>query len=384
MARISDRLKVTLAAALLTAAGAVLPGAAQDRSSGLRIIWEEGNGRKITEAGNYARIVRTADGRLAAAFEDLRGNVAVSFSGDGEKWSGNTVVFPRFEENGVAVNAANAEICCLSDGTLVCGANYRPTAQGKVPYSIAVGVSRDGGQTWSEPRVIYSAGKVFGDGCWEPSFLELPDGTLQVYYANEGPYTSSEEQEISVLESRDGGLSWTSRPIRVSFRKGFRDGMPVAQIFGDEIVVAIEDNGGGSFQPYTVRTSLKDGWKKAVTGKSPKRDYALDDEIREGVYMGAPYIVRLPSGEAILSYQTDEDSGGGWARSVMEVAVGDGTARHFRNRSRPFDVPEGRSGLWNSLTVLDENTVLAVCSADLDGRGTAVWVKKGHLVRGAE
>lgn len=346
----------------------------------VRIVWDGGTERKIKESGTYARIIRCSDGRFWMAFEDLHGNVAVSYSYNCHAWSEDRVVFPRKFESGTLVNAANAEIIALDNGILVCGANYRPVSQGLASYSIAVSRSLDNGFTWEPPRVLYEAGTFFKDGCWEPSFLRLPDGTLQLYFANESPYRESDEQEISLLESKDNGGTWTAIPRTVSFRKNHRDGMPVAEIFGNDIVLVIEDNYDGDFKPYTVRTSLSDNWNIPVCGNSPERNKALVDDVPDSAYMGAPYLLKLPSGEAVVSYQTNEKRGRDRELSSMEVAIGDSCARNFTKRSRPFDIPENRSGKWNSLMLLNDSTILAVCSSDRDGN-SAIWVKEGRILR---
>ncbi len=347
---------------------------------GVRIAWDEGTERKIKESGTYARIIRCADGRFWMAFEDLQGNVVVSYSDDCHAWSEDRIVFPRKFESGTLVNAANAEIIALDNGILVCGANYRPVSQGVVPYSITVSRSFDNGLTWEPPHVLYEAGTFFKDGCWEPSFLWLPDGTLQLYFANESPYRESDEQEISLLESKDNGDTWSAKPRTVSFRKNHRDGMPVAGIFGNDIVLVIEDNHGGDFKPYMVRTSLSDNWNIPVYGNSPERNKALVDDVPDSIYMGAPYLLKLPSGEAVISYQTNEKRGHDRELSCMEVAIGDSCARNFTKRSRPFEVPEHRSGKWNSIMLLNDSTILAISSSDRDGH-PAIWIKEGHILR---
>ena len=57
-------------------------------------------------------------------------------------------------------------------------------------------------------------------------FFQLPNGEVQVYFANEGPYTHSNEQEISMMTSVDNGKTWGGYKT-VCFRAGSRDGMPV-------------------------------------------------------------------------------------------------------------------------------------------------------------
>ena len=345
-----------------------------------RIAWDYSSQTDISPKGGYARVISLPDGTYMAAY-DSSGAVHICRSMDeGCTWTDSRTVIDGYWKDGVKVNAANAEIIRLSDGTLLCGANFRPSRDEVESWSIAVARSQDGGRTWTEPQVIYRAGQRFCDGCWEPYFLEMPDSKVHVYFANEAPYGDSSEQEISCMESSDGGCTWGAFRT-VSFRKGHRDGMPSARVFGDEIVVAIEDNAHGEFVPYTVRCTLKDAWKRAVGGDSEDRDYALADSLHmDRIYAGAPYLLRLPSGEAAMSYQ--RSYAGQWNKALMEVAVGDRHARNFCNPTRPFKVPDTYTCLWNSITVLDDHTIAAVGSLSYP-KYRPVF-KKGYLMYGLE
>ena len=349
---------------------------------GLRVAWDRSSESRIAPHGNYARVIRLEDDTFLAAFEH-GGGISLATSADLKAWSSPRPVISGFQGSSGGhdyhVHTANPELCLTRDGTLLLGVNYRPSGHAFYPFSIVLLRSEDGGFSWSSPDVLYCAGLDFSDGCWEPSFLQLPDGTIHLYFANEGPYTDSQEQEISVMTSCDDGRSW-SPAITASFRSGHRDGMPVATVVGDDIVLAIEDNVDGKFKPYTVRASLEEGWTEPVGGCSPLRLRALSAPVERHVYMGAPYIVTLPGGETLLSYQTTEGRSNEWEFSCMEVAVSDSAAEAFSKRTRPFDVPFGRSGKWNSLCVVDANTVAAVSSTDKDGVN-APHIVQGHLIR---
>ena len=324
------------------------------------------------------------DNSFLATFEHA-GSACISSSADLLNWSSPRPIISSHHgwSGGLDwhVHVANPELCLTKDGTLLLAVNYRPSGPVNYPFSIVLCRSEDGGVTWSSPDVLYCAGLDFNNGCWEPSFLQLPDGRIHLYFANEGPYTHSEEQEISVMTSDDDGRTW-SEPQTVSFRRNHRDGMPVAALLGNEIILAIEDNADGKFKPYTVRTAVSDAWTETIDGKSAFRKRALADHVEMSVYMGAPYIAVLHSGETLLSYQTTEGRHGDWDLSCMEVAVSDSAAVDFTKRTRPFDVPDGRSGKWNSLCVIDDNTIAAVTSTDKDGV-VAPYVIKGHLLRPA-
>ena len=357
---------------------------------GPRIAWDYGSVRRLAHRGGYPRVLPLHDGTLAAVFEDHSdGTYSLRRSADGgDTWTAPEKVFHPFEvenEGGKArIHIANSELLQLSTGELLAACNYRPSVPEITPFAIAVCRSTDNGHTWSRPQVIYEAGPRFTDGCWESCFLELPDGDVQVYFANEGPYTRSSEQQISVLMSHDKGLTWGDFRT-VCFRKDSRDGMPVARVVGSEIVCAIEDCGFTAFKPYTVRTTLEDNWASPVLFDSPRREKALAEAVNDSVYMGAPYLAVLPTGETLLSYQADTlprlRPGDRVPYSVMEVAVGDREARHFTLRTRPFPIRDDQHAGWPSVSVLDANTVAALASVDTAGVYDAPRFMKGHVLR---
>ena len=349
------------------------------------VRWDRSTETKIALEGVYARVIRLDDATHLAVYEDFTGRAVVSHCSDpdGLEWGDVSTMFDMLgwvgESGGVGMKAANPEVRQLSDGTIIGVCNYRPNEQGLGPYCIAVTRSLDRGHSWEAPKIIYEAGLYARDGCWEPSILELPDGTVQIYFANEAPYPYTAEQEISMIQSTDRGLTWSDSPVTVCFREGGRDGMPVPAIIGDEIVLVIEDNVRGQLQPYTVRTKVTDGWAFPVSGDSPRREFCLSGNVPGHIYMGAPYLIVLPDGHTLLSCQTTGGRDNNWERSCMEVAVGDGSARNFVSQSRPFDVPVYREGKWNSISVWDDHTVIAVSSTNKDGMAVAPWIVKGYI-----
>ncbi|HWK58592.1 MAG TPA: sialidase family protein [Parapedobacter sp.] len=360
--------------------------------SGIRIEWDQNtlqrlapqDERQLRYAG-YPRVKRLSDGTVIAVYE-AQGNTELIWSGDsGKTWSEPTITFHGHTHsdthgNEVRINMANPEFIELGNGDWLVACNHRPTKPEVAPFAIAVARSNDRGKTWHKPQVIYEAEPRFRDGCWEPAFLQLPDGTLQVYFANEKPYTSTDEQEISMLASMDNGYTWSSIARTVSFRPGRRDGMPVPLVIGDEILVAIEDNKVGQFKPYIVRTSIADNWKEPVGAESPMREYALRDPLPEDVYAGAPYLARLATGEVLLAYQTTRGRSTDWEKSTMEVAIGDKEGRNFQKISRPFPVPPDREAKWNAIALWDENTVVATSATNFDGGTINAWMILGRVV----
>lgn len=335
------------------------------------IRWKPETRVLIAEGGGYARIARLSDGDLLCAYS-RRGEIFVKRSGDdGGSWEDERSV-GSWSEGAVT----NAELLVRDGGEVWCFFNRRPDRDSDARYAVGYFRSTDGGRTWGDPEVLYEAGRTFENGCWEPVGLELPDGGLHVYFANEGPYRDSNEQEISLMRSRDGGATWRG-PEAVSFRAGSRDGMPVPALLPEVegIALAIEDNGlRGGFKPVIVASTWKDGgWPGGpVGGDSPRRWAALAEPLDPEAYAGAPYLCRVRAGVTVLSFQLAEN--GEMRDSRMAVSVGDGRARDFGEPDFPF--PEGAGQLWNSLFVKDEETVTAVTGARLDGR-RGIWAVDG-------
>jgi len=368
-----------------------VPGVKGEPLDGIRIAWDYSSMQRLAPQGDrslswvgYPRVRRLEDGTLMAVYETGGDGEMVYSTNNGASWNGPFITFRKHSVTNAGgtteVNIANSELIQLQNGDLVMACNYRPTTPEITPFAIVVRRSSDGGKNWTDDQVIYEGGPRFTDGCWEPAFLQLPDGGLQVYFANETPFQTSNEQNISMISSPDHGVTWSKDVKTVCFRAGRRDGMPVPLLIGDEILVAIEDNKIGEFKPYIVRSKIADNWKAPVLADSPDRQYALEKPLQDGIYAGAPYLMRVPSGEVLLSYQTTGGRTSDWERSTMEVAIGDPAGRHFEKLSRPFDVPMDREAKWNSLSLWDENTVVAASTTSFRSPNCEVWIIKGHVI----
>lgn len=359
---------------------------------GIRIAWDFSTMQKLAPQGErivawagYPRVRKLKDGTLMAVY-DVDGNGEMVESKDkGKSWSSPSITFKKHlytNKNGEStiVNIANSELCQLQNGNLIMACNYRPAKDEIAPFAIVIRRSSDNGQTWTDDQVIFEAGTRFIDGCWEPSILQLPNGELQVYFANEASFTSSNEQNISLLSSADNGSTWSRDVKTVAYRASRRDGMPVALLVDDEILVSVEDNNIGQFKPYIIRTTISDNWSTPVLAGSPNREYALKDHLPDFVYAGAPYIMRVPTGQVILSYQTTSGRSYNWELSTMEVAIGDNKGRNFEKLTRPINVPLDREAKWNSISLWDDNTIVAASTTSFRNTNCEVWIILGHII----
>lgn len=340
-----------------------------------QVTWDAQTLRLVARDGAYGRMAAVSGRGLIFVCERERGVVWRQSRDAGATWS---------EARPVAAwdagKLANPELLELADGALLCFHNRRPDAGSKQPYAIAVSRLAKGGEAWSAPELLFEAGSEKENGCWEPAAVQLPSGEIELFFANEAPYRTSDEQEISLMRSTDGGRTW-SPPERVGFRAGHRDGMPVPLLLanGAGVAVAIEDNGlgGGTLKPAILFTTLNDVWRSgAVTGDSSRRCPALAEPLPAPTYAGAPYLRQMPGGETVLAFQRSDD--GEMRHSRIAVGVGDARARGFGGLSYPFPETPGHAQLWASLCVKSDRTITAQGTLTVNGvRG--VWSIDGRL-----
>ena len=340
--------------------------------TGSRIFWDTATKKQIFSSGGYPRMIELQDGRLMAVCENKGIDIAFS-SNKGNTWTAPT----KIVMNGNIPECA-PDLIQLSDGTILVAYNPRPSA----PYSadrlfgIHLKRSTDNGKTWSDDVTVFDGNYDFRDGCWEPAFLEMPDGEVHLYFADETPYTNNDDQRIAICRSNDKGVTWTA-PKTVAYHSGSRDGMPSAVILDNDSIALCFENPGwpgvGDFIPTIAVCAVKDNWKRFVPYPSTNRWQAINrDYVAAQVKGGAPYIRKLPWGETVLSHQTHYNG-----KYEMMVYVGDEKAQSFKAMSNPFKTSANEDYMWNSVSVIDTGVVVAV--GNLVGGG--VYMEKGYAVR---
>ena len=349
-----------------------------------KIVWDQQSLQKISIGDarycGYARMKVLKDGSWLCVYEADGNIVAIKSKDEGVTWFPPVMVAKKMKE----INMAVPELLEVKDGSILLMYNPRPSLTGKqYHFAIKTKTSYDGGLTWKNEKVLYEAWNEFKNGCWEPAALQLPDGEIQLFFANEGIYTESEEQNISMLRSLDNGVTWTKAPQIISFRSGSRDGMPVPLLLPDKktVVIAIEDNGIKNFKPSILRGITEEKWDHVIDASSDRRNYALKEPIADSIYAGAPYLCQLKNGDVLLSYQGTEERRNEMEYAEMKVVVGNDEARNFDGTSVPFKIPENKFALWNSLTVTPDDTIVALTSTNAYSSGqTEVWMIKGRML----
>ncbi len=358
---------------------------------GIRIAWDHRTLMKVAPSFGrppgyygYARMEQLHDGRIACVYETSGGDIELTTSSNyGVSWSWPKVIFSDTN----VINMAVPDIIELSDNSILIACNTRPREPFTIDRKFGIKVRRsdDSGQRWGPEKLIYEAQPDFENGCWEPSFLQLPDGEVQLYFSNEGIYLQTNEQNISIFRSYDFGETWNSEPEIVGFRALKRDGMPVALVLEDlgKILVSIEDNKEGEFKPSIYYESLENNWSDGfIAADDPRRSYhPLSDKLKRDIYAGGPFLGRLGTGEVLLSYQTTQNRNKVWNYSSMAVEISDDKGALFSRRTIPFEVPVNKWGLWNSLAVIDQNTPVAVTSTNAySENSTEVWMIMGRII----
>ena len=180
---------------------------------GIRLAWDYSTISRVYYQGStYARVIRIGEDHLLCSFEYLHwqdgvvvGSVMVSHSfDDGKSWEDPITVVNR--ENGV--NPSVPDLIKLNNGWIMISYNPRPPKDNMDPtkkFAIKNAISKDNGYTWEEWSDAYEGSYLYEDGVWEPSCIQLDNGEIQLFFANEFPYQNSNEQEITMLRSRDNG-----------------------------------------------------------------------------------------------------------------------------------------------------------------------------------
>jgi len=184
-----------------------------------------------------------------------------------------------------------------------------------------------------------------------------------------------------MIHSTDNGTSWTA-PAEVGFLPGKRDGMPVPLLLKDNkgIVFSIESV-RNTKSPFIIWSSTAAKWNDAERGtvQNKRRWVAISDSY----FGGAPYLVQLPAGETLLSFQAKAGRNvKNVKKNTMLVYAGNDEAKNFRRMNDPWpNLPENEGAYYSSLFVKDANTVVLVTTRNNAKNISEVWWKEGKIMR---
>ena len=331
----------------------------------------------------YPRIKRLSSGKYILFFQDGRWgpNVYYTRSDDGINWDKPTFLFKShltsnkmYQRNYAtcdAIELKNGDIlvAAIFHGVKMEGGSSAPNRFNMNEKGIVTKYSTDGGNTWSEQEIVYQ-GRV-----WEPSFLQLPDGTVQMYLTHSGPKDAIYRDKmggdvssgVAMLTSKDNGRTWDPKPLtypyvatRIAQQKIYvnpngvqilTDQMPVAILLHDNetIVMAVEsmrkDKSGHSTSIIRSHDFFATVLEENEDGPADRSNF-----VRSG---SGPYIAQFPSGEIALSMM---------ASGKMNIYLGNETGTQFYYDRTYSPLVYGKVGMWGDLFVTSSHTLMSTSS----------------------
>ncbi|KAK4196254.1 Sialidase [Triangularia verruculosa] len=230
-------------------------------------------------------------------------------------------------------------------------------------FRITVCRSEDGGRSWG--YLSQAAEKGAPDGLWEP-FMRMGVGSqeVQLYYSAEGDL--GQRQSTMLVVSGDGGETW-SEPRMVTGEEELRDGMVgIAEMrdraTGQEGLVMVMETtryGPGRFSIEAVVS-----YDGGLSWGSRQEVYKPSGEERNA---GAPQIGTMAGGEGVVVvFMTDEDGDGGvWpAGAKIKAVVGVGLKEGVISWSPDAGVVFEEGSAWPGILEVGDAEVLAVCERE--------------------
>lgn len=346
-----------------------------------KIVWNNPSTRVRLSPENiqaeYPRFLRVSSDTILLAYHGGEGqgdnidhwkNIYLQRSTDnGKTWSSPVKLLDSsIDIEGLRFwRFCNPELVKLKNGWILMPFIANANPETNANCQVMVMTSRDGGCTWSDP-VTVGRGRT-----WEPQIVQLPGGELELLVSSEAQWWQNgiaTNQQILCSRSTDNGQTWTAF-TRASYNPGKRDGMPCAVLLdGNKGLAFSEESINNKYSPYIVHRDLDGEWDTSDwDGMADDSRWYVD---KLGFFGGAPYMIKLPGGEVVLSAHGNQ-YGAVWQTGRPRVVIGDNTAHNFESRTIPIgasDLPWGEGAYYNSLFLKDDNTIwLGITHSKYDG-----------------
>ncbi|GHU67307.1 hypothetical protein FACS189413_01830 [Bacteroidia bacterium] len=318
----------------------------------------------------YPRIKRLGDGSLLMVFMNaqLGFNIYTRKSVDeGKTWSDAIVVRKQGKETSPTLASDNLVFACpdfieLSNGEILLAYQWRySNAYASAEYTnVSCGIevmrSLDYGASWQTPR------KVYNGRCWEPSFILLPSGELQMLYTDSHEVNAEVKSQpaVSMLRSFDKGETWQGKALcswqdaevlsRIIDSNGTYDGMPVGKVLSNDNGIAYACESYGYAQsPWIVWSSTGNNWDYndiyfGAGGPGSNRRWLVHPDFKGA----APYMEVLPTGEVLVQGNGSYKSAPG-----MWAFIGTPNAKTFSFASSPY------AAWWGAISYIGNDEVIS-------------------------
>lgn len=324
----------------------------------------------------YPRVKALPDGRYIMFYHggQVSSRIFRSYSSDLLSWKDKFMISGpkavKVDGRNDYERYCNMEAAVLQNGTLLGVQSFR--ASDGYRKGLGCGIramrSHDNGVTWTRPNVIYEGPN------WEPYILELPDGTVQVYFTDCDP--RSRNSGVSVIESRDGGVTFGPKKRVVRQFKYYWEGqriytsqMPVFRVLNDGKTVfgIVEERLEPDGAEANVPGGKSEYWISLVRNGSPDwTDLGEDSEGPKSRNVNAlkgnsGYVVTLPSGEVLISSGIE---------GRHSIKIGNATATKWNGRNFESDwyQPFEGGGCWGSMEAAhDKHHIISVMDAGSGG-----------------
>lgn len=249
---------------------------------------------------------------------------------------------------------------------------------------MVVARSNDGGRNWNPP-IIIAKGRA-----WEPFILELPNGILHAYWADETPYWggSTLSQDIAMSSSFDGGRTWSAKKILIR-KTGMRPGTPIATVSSSTNMIHLTyEVVGDAASPYITSTSASSGWVNSapIDYSSPSSHPTNTKSMpvrAPGDWGGFPYLTELNRCVLLYGYHSGSGRTGSWLNNLSPLMVLDPSTIEVNSLSRVIPgggVQQSQGRIIPSITRTSDDTLAFLVTSTTSEANAAIYMYSGKVV----